>query len=60
MTFLGTSYASKILMKLLMLAIMSDRDRWIAKKEAEAAKARYNQMLYEREDEEEEDDGAFW
>ena len=43
-----------------MLAIMSDRDRWIAKKEAEAANARYNQMLYEREDEEEENDGTFW
>ena len=28
-----------------MLAIMSDRDRWIAKKEAEAANARYNDIL---------------
>ncbi len=28
-----------------MLAIMSDRERWIAKKEAEAANARYNEML---------------
>ena len=29
-----------------MLAIMSDRERWIAKKEAEAASARYNELLY--------------
>ena len=29
-----------------MLAIMSDRERWIAKKEAEAANARYNELLY--------------
>ncbi len=29
-----------------MLAIMSDRERWIAKKEAEAANARYNEILY--------------
>ena len=28
-----------------MLAIMSDRERWIAKKEAEAANARYNEIL---------------
>ena len=30
-----------------MLAIMSDRERWIQKKEAEEANARYNQLLYE-------------
>ena len=30
-----------------MLAIMSDRERWIAKKEAEAANARYNEILNE-------------
>lgn len=30
-----------------MLAIMSDRERWIRKKEAEEANARYNQLLYE-------------
>ncbi len=30
-----------------MLAIMSDRERWIAKKEAEEANARYNQILNE-------------
>ena len=30
-----------------MLAIMSDRDRWIEKKETEEANARYNQMRYE-------------
>ena len=29
-----------------MLAIMSDRERWIAKKEAEAANAKYNELLY--------------
>jgi len=29
-----------------MLAIMSDRERWIAKKEAEAANARYNEMIW--------------
>jgi len=29
-----------------MLAIMSDRERWISKKEAEAANARYNELLY--------------
>ena len=29
-----------------MLAIMSDRERWIAKKEAEAANIRYNELLY--------------
>ena len=28
-----------------MLAIMSDRERWIAKKEAEEANARYNEIL---------------
>ncbi len=28
-----------------MLAIMSDRERWIAKKEAETANARYNEIL---------------
>ena len=28
-----------------MLAIMSDRERWIAKKEAEATNARYNEIL---------------
>ena len=28
-----------------MLAIMSDRERWIAKKEAEEANARYNDIL---------------
>jgi hypothetical protein len=36
-----------------MLAIMSDRDRWIKKKEAEQANARYNQLLYEGLDVEE-------
>ena len=29
-----------------MLAIMSDRERWIQKKETEAANARYNELLY--------------
>ena len=29
-----------------MLAIMSDRERWIKKKEAEQANASYNAMLY--------------
>ena len=29
-----------------MLAIMSDRERWIRKKEAEKANARYNELLY--------------
>ena len=29
-----------------MLAIMSDRERWIAKKETEAANARYNEIRY--------------
>ena len=29
-----------------MLAIMSDRERWIQKKEAEQANAKYNEMLY--------------
>ncbi len=28
-----------------MLAIMSDRERWIEKKESERANARYNEML---------------
>ena len=28
-----------------MLAIMSDRERWIRKKEAEQANARYNELL---------------
>lgn len=28
-----------------MLAIMSDRERWIAKKEAETANTRYNEFL---------------
>ena len=28
-----------------MLAIMSDRERWIQKKEAEEANARYNELL---------------
>ena len=28
-----------------MLAIMSDRERWIAKKESETANARYNEIL---------------
>ena len=36
-----------------MLAIMSDRDRWIEKKELEQANARYNQLLYEGLDVEE-------
>ena len=30
-----------------MLAIMSDRDRWVQKKENEYYNSRYNQMLYE-------------
>ena len=30
-----------------MLAIMSDRERWIQKKESEQANARYNQILNE-------------
>ena len=30
-----------------MLAIMSDREQWIAKKEAEEANARYTQLLNE-------------
>ena len=30
-----------------MLAIMSDRERWIAKKEAEQANAAYNRLLNE-------------
>ena len=29
-----------------MLAIMSDRERWIRKKKAEEANARYNELLY--------------
>jgi hypothetical protein len=29
-----------------MLAIMSDRKRWIQKKQAEGANVRYNEMLY--------------
>ena len=29
-----------------MLAIMGDRERWIKKKEAEQANARYNELLY--------------
>ena len=29
-----------------MLAIMSDRERWIQKKEAEQANARYNEIMY--------------
>ena len=29
-----------------MLAIMSDRERWIKKKEAEQANAKYNELLY--------------
>ena len=29
-----------------MLAIMSDRERWIQKKEAEAANAKYNELLF--------------
>lgn len=29
-----------------MLAIRSDRERWIKKKEAEQANARYNEVLY--------------
>ena len=29
-----------------MLAIMSDRERWIKKKEAEEANAKYNELLY--------------
>jgi len=29
-----------------MLTIMSDRERWIRKKEAEKANARYNELLY--------------
>lgn len=32
-----------------MLAIMSDRDRWIAKKEAEEANIRYNEYLNRRQ-----------
>ena len=38
-----------------MLAIMSDRERWIKKKEAQEANARYNELLYyglDRQDEE--------
>ena len=35
-----------------MLAIMSDRERWIAKKEAEEANARYNEYLNERRSDE--------
>ena len=31
-----------------MLAIMSDRERWIRKKEAEEANARYNEYLNEQ------------
>lgn len=29
-----------------MLAIMSDRERWIRRKKAEEANARYNELLY--------------
>ena len=29
-----------------MLAIMSDRERWIKKKKAEQANAKYNELLY--------------
>ena len=39
-----------------MLAIMSDRERWIRKKEAEEANARYNELLYYGIGENEEDD----
>ena len=39
-----------------MLAIMSDRERWIRKKEAEEANARYNELLYCGIGENEEDD----
>ena len=39
-----------------MLAIMSDRKRWIQKKEAEEANARYNELLYYGLGEDEEGD----
>ena len=39
-----------------VLAIMSDRKRWIAKKEAEEANAAYNRILYYGLDTDEEDD----
>lgn len=39
-----------------MLAIMSDRERWIAKKEAEAANAKYNELLNYGFEESEEDE----
>lgn len=39
-----------------MLAIMSDREQWIAKKEAETANARYNEFLNYGFDEGDEDD----
>jgi hypothetical protein len=35
-----------------MLALMSDRERWIAKKESERANARYNEFLNGRSEEE--------
>ena len=35
-----------------MLAIMSDRERWIQKKEAEEANAAYNEYLNRRMDDE--------
>ncbi|MCI1654121.1 MAG: hypothetical protein LKI32_00225 [Lachnospiraceae bacterium] len=35
-----------------MLALMSDRERWIAKKESEQANARYNEFLNSRLEEE--------
>ena len=35
-----------------MLALMSDRERWIAKKESEQANARYNEFLNRRLEEE--------
>ena len=39
-----------------MLAIMSDRERWIQKKKAQEANARYNELLYYGIGENEEDD----
>jgi hypothetical protein len=39
-----------------MLAIMSDRERWIRKKKAEEANARYNELLYYGIGENEDDD----
>ena len=49
-----TIYAEEIADE--MLAIMSDRDRWIQKKQAEEANARYNELIYYGLGEDDEDE----